>query len=76
MVAAHPILLLISLVLIPVYGLGLLILLRWWLQCLGVTVPLTTLRPILRKGILLAKYTNEAYYHAHVRNCSYSHWRE
>ncbi|MBK1620982.1 hypothetical protein CKO42_21665 [Lamprobacter modestohalophilus] len=66
MFAAHPLLFLISLALIPVYGLGLLILLSWWLQCLGTTVTVTTQRTVVRKGIL-AKYTNEVY-HEHVRN--------
>ena len=56
----------ISIVLIPVLGLGLIILLIWWLKCFSTTFTVTNERITLRKGIL-SKYTNEVY-HTDVRN--------
>ncbi len=52
--------------LIAALGLGLLILLFWWLESQGTTLTVTPRRTILRKGIL-SKHTNEVL-HAHVRN--------
>jgi len=48
------------------FGLGLLLLFIWWLDCLGTRLILTDRRTILRKGIL-SKSTNEVL-HSHVRN--------
>lgn len=53
-----PILFLICCVLVLAYGLGLLFLLIWWLQCLGTSLTVTEERVSLRKGIL-GKYTND-----------------
>ena len=53
-------------VLIAAFGLGLLILLIWWLKCLGTTLTVTTKRTTLRTGIL-AKNTNDVW-HRDVRN--------
>jgi len=62
----HPILFTLSIVLIPAFGAGLLILLMWWLQVLATTLIVTDERVTLRKGIL-SKHTNEVY-HTDVRN--------
>ena len=56
----------LSILLIAAFGLGLLILLIWWLQCIGTTLTVTTERTVLRKGIL-SKFTTEVY-HSDVRN--------
>ena len=53
-----PILFLICCVLVLAYGLGLLFLLIWWVQCLGTSLTVTEERVSLRKGIL-GKYTND-----------------
>ncbi len=66
----HPIWFVLSVVLILMYGLGLVILLIWWLQCLGTTLTITNERITLRKGIL-SKHTNEVY-HTDVRNVQVS----
>ncbi|WP_295539886.1 PH domain-containing protein [uncultured Thiohalocapsa sp.] len=63
---AHPVGYLLLLFLIPVLGLGLLVLLLWWLQCMALKVTVTNKRVIVREGIL-SKRTNEVY-HAHIRN--------
>ena len=46
--------------------LGMLLLLSWWLDCLGHRLVVTDRRTIFRKG-LLSKFTNEIL-HSHVRN--------
>ncbi len=46
--------------------LGMLLLLSWWLDCLGHRLVVTDRRTIFRKG-LLSKFTNEVL-HSHVRN--------
>jgi Bacterial PH domain len=46
--------------------LGMLLLLSWWLDCLGNWLVVTDRRTIFRKG-LLSKFTNEIL-HSHVRN--------
>ena len=66
----RPVGFIISLLLIPAAGLGLLILLIWWLRVLGTTLTITNKRIIFRKGIL-SKYTNEVY-HSDVRNVQLS----
>jgi uncharacterized membrane protein YdbT with pleckstrin-like domain len=53
-----PVLFLICCALIPVFGIGLLILLAWWIQCLATSLVITDRRVTLRKGIL-SKYTND-----------------
>ncbi len=47
-------------------ALGVLLLLSWWLDCLGHQLVVTDRRTIFRKG-LLSKFTNEVL-HTHVRN--------
>ena len=47
-------------------ALGMLLLLSWWLDCLGHRLVVTDRRTIFRKG-LLTKFTNEVL-HSHVRN--------
>jgi hypothetical protein len=51
-------------------ALGMLLLLSWWLDCLGHRLVVTDRRTIFRKG-LLSKYTNEVL-HNHVRNIQIS----
>jgi uncharacterized membrane protein YdbT with pleckstrin-like domain len=50
--------------------LGVLLLLSWWLDCLGHRLIVTDRRTIFRKG-LLGKFTNEVL-HSHVRNIQIS----
>jgi hypothetical protein len=50
--------------------LGILMLVSWWLDCLGHRLIVTDRRTIFRKG-LLAKFTNEVV-HTHVRNIQIS----
>lgn len=52
--------------LVPVFGIGLLILLIWWLRAMGTTLTVTEERITLRQGIL-SKHINEVY-HTDVRN--------
>ena len=66
----NPIGFILSFILILVYGLGLLILLIWWLRVLGTTLIVTDERVTLRKGIL-SKHTNEVY-HTDIRNIQIS----
>ena len=51
-------------------ALGMLLLLSWWLDCLGHRLVVTDRRTIFRKG-LLSKFTNEVL-HTHVRNIQIS----
>lgn len=53
-----PVWFMICIVLMVLYGLGLLILLFWWLSCINTTLTVTNKRTILRRGIL-AKHTRE-----------------
>jgi uncharacterized membrane protein YdbT with pleckstrin-like domain len=62
----RPILFLICCFLILIYGVGLLILLCWWLQCWATSLTVTDQRVTLRKGIL-SKYTNDVML-ADIRN--------
>jgi len=48
----RPLLFAVALVLVPVWGLGLLILVPWWIACLGTTLLVTDRRVTLRRGIL------------------------
>ena len=52
--------------LIAVYGLGLLMLLAWWLRCWGTSLTVTDQRVTLTKGIL-SRYTNDVMI-ADIRN--------
>ena len=47
-------------------GVGFIILIIWWLKCLGTTLTVTSEQTTLRKGIL-SKYTNDVF-HENVRN--------
>lgn len=62
----NPLGFILAVVLIAALGLGLIILLLWWIKCLGITLTVTNQRTTLRTGIL-SKYTNEVY-HTDVRN--------
>lgn len=53
-------------VLLCLVGVGLVILLVWWLRSLGTTLTITTEQSTLRRGIL-SKYTNDVF-HENVRN--------
>lgn len=66
----RPVAFIVSVLLIPAAGLGLLILLIWWLRVLGTTITITNKRIVFRKGIL-SKYTNEIYL-TDVRNVQVS----
>ena len=61
----RPILFIIALVTVPVYGIGLLIFLGWWISVLGETLIVTNKRTIYRRGIV-SKYTNEVL-HSNIR---------
>lgn len=56
----HPLGFILSLLLIAFYGLGLVILLVWWLRVLGTMLIVSNERVTLREGIL-SKHTNEVY---------------
>jgi uncharacterized membrane protein YdbT with pleckstrin-like domain len=56
-----PILFVCAILLVPLFGLGLVILLVWWLITLSDTMILTKQKIIKREG-LLSKYTAEVYY--------------
>jgi uncharacterized membrane protein YdbT with pleckstrin-like domain len=62
----RPILFIICCLLIPVFGLGLIPLGIWWLQCWGTALTVTDERVALRRGIL-SKYTNDVLI-ADIRN--------
>lgn len=67
-----PILFILCILLIPLYGAGLLILIIWWLQCLTTRFYITTKKSVLRKGIL-SKHTNEVR-HCDIRNIQVKQW--
>ena len=62
----RPILFMLFIVLIVVYGLGLLLLLIWWIRDLGITLTVTDKRTTLRHGILSKSITE--IWHRDVRN--------
>ncbi|HJO94516.1 MAG TPA: PH domain-containing protein [Victivallales bacterium] len=62
----RPILFIIFIILIILYGLGLLLLLIWWLKALSSKLTITNKKTTYRKG-LLSKYTNDVW-HTDVRN--------
>jgi uncharacterized membrane protein YdbT with pleckstrin-like domain len=66
MFRSRPILFLLFVVLILVYGLGLLLLLIWWIRDLGITLTVTDKRTTLRYGILSKSITE--IWHRDVRN--------
>lgn len=66
----YPVAFVIAVILIVAYGLGLVVLLFWWLKCLCTTLTITEKRTILRTGIL-SKNTNEVW-HRDVRNIKVS----
>lgn len=70
MFRSSPVGFIVSIVLIPALGLGLLILLGWWLQCQGTRLTITNTRITLRTGIL-SKNINEVW-HSNVRNVQVS----
>jgi uncharacterized membrane protein YdbT with pleckstrin-like domain len=61
MFRSHPIGFVLCVLLIAAFGLGVLLLLIWWLDTLGTTLTVTDRRVILRKG-LLSKSTNEVWH--------------
>lgn len=62
----RPVLFVVALALVPLWGLGLVILVPWWISCLATTLTVTDQRITLRRGIL-GKYTNDVLI-ADVRN--------
>ena len=67
---SNPLLFLLSLVLILCFGVGLFILLIWWIKSQNTTLIVTDKRTILQQGIL-SRHTNEVM-HSHVRNIQIS----
>ena len=61
----HPVGFILS-ILLCVVGVGLIVLLFWWLQVKGTKLTVTDHRTILRRGIL-SKHINEVY-HSDIRN--------
>ena len=61
----RPVLFLVCCALIP-FGIGVLILLVWWIRCLGISLVVTDKRVTLRRG-LLSKATNDVLI-ADIRN--------
>lgn len=61
MLRNHPVFFILSLLLVVVSGIGLLILLVWWLRCTNTTLIVTDERTILRKGVF-SKQTTEVYH--------------
>lgn len=62
----RPVLFIVFLLLIAVYGLGLVLLIIWWIRDLGVTLTVTDKRTTLRHGILSKSITE--IWHRDVRN--------
>lgn len=62
----RPVGFLILVALIPAVGLGAILLIRWYIRCLGTTLTITDQRTTLRKGILSKSLTEV--WHANVRN--------
>lgn len=62
----HPFYFVLCVLLIAAFGIGLILLLIWWIQSLGTTLTITNEQTTLRKGIL-SKYTNDVF-HSNVRN--------
>ena len=62
----HPFYFVLCVLLIAAFGVGLIMLLVWWINVLGTTLTVTNEQTTLRKGIL-AKNTNDVF-HSNVRN--------
>jgi uncharacterized membrane protein YdbT with pleckstrin-like domain len=62
----HPVYFVLCVLLIAAFGLGLVLLLIWWVQTLSTTLTVTSEQTTLRRGIL-SKYTNDVF-HTSVRN--------
>ena len=62
----HPAYFVLCVLLIAAFGLGLVMLLVWWVQALGTKLTVTNEQTTLRKGIL-SKHTNDVF-HSNVRN--------
>ncbi len=62
----HPFLFVLYVILIAAFGLGLVLLIAWYIQTLGTTLTVTNDQTTLRKGIF-SKYTNDVF-HENVRN--------
>ncbi len=63
---SNPLLFLLCLCLILLFGVGILLLLIWWIKSQNTTLIVTDKRTILQQG-LLSRYTNEVM-HVHIRN--------
>ncbi len=63
---SNPLLFLLYLCLILLFGVGILLLLIWWIKSQNTTLIVTDKRTILQQG-LLSRYTNEVM-HVHIRN--------
>lgn len=62
----HPFYFVLCIVLVAALGLGLILLLIWWINVLGTKLTVTNEQSTLRKGIL-SKHTNDVF-HSNVRN--------
>ena len=62
----HPTYFILCILLVAAFGVGLLMLLVWWIQVLGSELTVTNEQTTLRKGIL-SKHTNDVF-HSNVRN--------
>lgn len=62
----HPFYFVLCVILIAAFGLGLVLLLVWWIQVKGTKLTITNEQSTLRKGIL-SKHTNDVF-HSNVRN--------
>ena len=65
MFANHPVGFVLS-VILSLVGIGLIILLVWYIRCVGTTLTVTNEQTTLRRGIL-SKFTNDVF-HENVRN--------
>ncbi len=62
----HPFYFMLCILLVAALGLGLVLLLIWWIDVLGTKLTVTNEQSTLRKG-LLSKHTNDVF-HGNVRN--------
>lgn len=65
---SNPLLFFLYLCLILLFGVGIFLLLIWWIKSKNTTLIVTDKRTILQQG-LLSRYTNEVM-HVHIRNIS------
>ena len=66
----HPLWFVICILLVAALGAGLVILLFWWLNCLGTKLTVSDQRSTLRRGLLSRK--EDEVFHADVRNIQLS----